>query len=83
MKRWFILLLIFILLPQAGIGQTKPAADFSKVRISSVSFSDAELGEVLDFLSTKAEELLKRPVNFIIVGGDTRTKTLTLNAGID
>jgi len=78
MKRWFILLLIFILLPQTGIGQTKPAADFSKVRISSVSFAEAELGEVLDFLSSKAEELLKRPVNFIIVGGDTRTKTLTL-----
>lgn len=78
MKRWFTSLLITFLLIKAGTAQTNPTADFSKVRIPSVSFADAELEEVLDFLSSKAGELLKRPVNFILVGESTRSKTLTL-----
>ena len=78
MKRCLVFVLITGMLTGSGETKDRPIAGFDKARISSVSFVDAELGEVMKFLSSKAEELLKHPVNIILIGDDTGSKTLTL-----
>jgi len=78
MKRCMVFVLITGLLTVSVKAQNSPIAGFSKARVSSVSFVDADLEEVIKFLSSKAEELLKHPVNFILIGDDTGSKTLTL-----
>ena len=47
--------------------------------MASISLADAELEEVLAFISSKSEELLKRPVNFVLVGEGSGSKKLSLN----
>ncbi|NOX98851.1 MAG: hypothetical protein GXP30_03815 [Verrucomicrobia bacterium] len=73
------MIIITVCLIGRGHAQAQPSVSIGNARVGSVSLADAELGEVLAFISSKSEELLKRPVNFILVGEGSGSKKLSLN----
>lgn len=77
MKYWLIIL-ITACLAERGIAESETSMNIGTARVASVSLADAELGEVLRFISAKSEELLKRPVNFILLGEGSGSKKLSL-----
>ncbi len=78
MKCWFVIIITVCLIAR-GHAQTQSSVSIGNARVASVSLVDAELAEVLAFINSKSVELLKRPVNFILVGEGVGSKTLSLD----